>query len=116
MVACFNAGHFARTAALFTDDYWRREIDGSPGKAEGLSDDARATPRPRPADQQLSPLKVIEVKVLADGRLAALVSFGAATRTDSNVDLVAFAQVDGQWLIDEVATDYGDDAATPKTG
>lgn len=113
LITCTNAGDFARTAALFTDNYWRREIGAVPGKAEALLEDARATPKPVPADQRMPQPMIIEAKILADSRLAAVVDFGVATPADSNADLVAFAQIDGQWLIDEVATDYTRVAATP---
>ena len=113
LVVCFNTGDFGRTAALFTDAYWQREVASIPGRAQSLARMASATPVPVGAGQQQQPAMVIDARLFPDGRIGALVDFGSAGRDDSGVDLVVFAKVHGRWLIDDVVTDVADELGTP---
>lgn len=113
LVACVNAGDFSRTVSLFTDAYWLREVGGVPGKAEALASAAGATPVPVAGEDRQGPATVLDARLLADGRIAAIVAFGPATPDDSNIDLVAFEKIDNRWLIDEVVTDVARKLGTP---
>lgn len=113
LVACVNAGDFSRTVSLFTDAYWLREVGSVPGKAEALASAAAATPVPVAGEDRQGPATVLDARILADGRIAAIVFFGPSTPDDSNIDLVAFEKIDNRWLIDEEVTDVAMKLGTP---
>jgi hypothetical protein len=102
--ACINAGDFwGRYAALFTEDYFRREFERfGPIPKEELASMA-ASPVPLPAEFQVSLLAIVDVRMLPDGRVAGLfdVQDPFAGGTGPSRFYWEFVQKDGRWLIDE---------------
>lgn len=90
-VACLNAGDLARTTALWTDDYFHRQLGGIPG-ADRL---VAAEPTPVPAADRARLLGVEDIQVLPDGRVSALVKSEGAT------SLVVLEKSGGRYLIDD---------------
>lgn len=102
VVACFNAADLLRAFALFSDDYFRRLIlvDGPVGEAFT----AFLASAPAPVTR-MDVQSVQDVRVLADGRVGALVVLvdpRAPTSEDESRRFVIFVNDDDRWLIDEV--------------
>lgn len=100
-VACFNAADLRRAFALFSDDYFRRLIpEGPTGEVfTGFLTDA-----PAPVTR-IGLHAIQDVRVLADGRVGALVTLidpDAPTPDDADRRFVVFVMVGDRWLIDEV--------------
>jgi hypothetical protein len=117
-MACLNAGDQVRFLALFSDDILRLFFSVNPIPPEALPAFLAATPEPSPPSQRLGYLGVHDVRVLPDGRVAALADdydpteppFGLAT------DFAIFVKVGDRWLIDsliENVTIVGEAAGTP---
>jgi hypothetical protein len=102
--ACINAGDFlGRYAALFTEDYFRREFERfGPIPEEELISMA-ASPVPLPAEFQVALLAVVDVRTLPDGRVAGLFDIQDPFAGGSGPSRFywEFVQEDGRWLIDE---------------
>jgi hypothetical protein len=102
--ACINAGDFwGRYAALFTEDYFRREFERFGPIPEEERAFMAATPQPLPAEFQVALLAVVDVRILPDGRVAGLFDIEdpfAGTPGPSRF-YWEFVQEDGRWLIDE---------------
>jgi hypothetical protein len=102
--ACINAGDFwGRYAALFTEDYFRRELERfGPIPEEALASIA-ASPVALPADFQVALLAVIDIRMLPDGRVAGLfdVQDPFAEPPGPSRFYWEFVQEEGRWLIDE---------------
>jgi hypothetical protein len=102
--ACINAGDFwGRYAALFTEDYFRRELERfGPIPEEELASMA-ASPVPLPAEFQVALLAIVDVRMLPDGRVAGLfdIQDPFAGGTEPSRFYWEFVQEDGRWLIDE---------------
>ncbi len=102
--ACINAGDFfGRYAALFTDEYFQREIERFGPLPEEEVAAMAASPQPLPADFQVSLLAVVDVRMLPDGRVAGLfdVQDPFAEPPGPSRFYWEFVQEDGRWLIDE---------------
>ena len=102
--ACINAGDFwGRFAAVFTEDFFRREFERfGPIPEEELAVMA-ATPEPLPAEFRVALLAVVDVRTLPDGRVAGLFDIQdpfAASPGPSRF-YWEFVEEDGRWLIDE---------------
>jgi hypothetical protein len=121
-LACVNGGNYLAVAALVTDDYlrfWLREAAqrriaasafdprslgpigrraswvGSP--ADFLSEPAVAT-----AGDRVALVAVRDVRLLADGRVGALVETADPTHAPRGAtDIVVFVEAGGRYLIDE---------------
>jgi hypothetical protein len=108
-IACLNAGDFARALALYSDQGLRDLLAGA--IANGATSqqilDSLGTPQPLPEDQRNLLYGVDDVRVLPDGRIAALViGDNLAEPGPPGPALFYFSQVNGQWLIDSfVSTD-----------
>lgn len=101
VVACFNAADLLRAFALFSDDYFRRLIPEGP---VGEAFTAFLTSAPAPVTR-MDVQSVQDVRVLADGRVGALVVLvdpRAPKSEDEGRRFVVFVMVDDRWLIDEV--------------
>jgi hypothetical protein len=102
--ACINAGDFGRYAATFTEDYHQREFARfGPIPEEEMAAFTAATPSPLPEEQRVALLAVVDVRVLADGRVAGLfdVQDPFAQPPGPARFYWVFVEVDGSWLIDE---------------
>lgn len=101
--ACINAGNILALSALYTDDFFLREAatEGPPSE-EDLAFFA-AEPEALPAGGQVAILAVLDIRVLPDGRAAALIDyfdpFGEPPGPARN--LFMLVEQDGRWLIDE---------------
>jgi uncharacterized cupredoxin-like copper-binding protein len=98
LVACLNADDTARLVALFTDDYWRRlnAVEFGLGAEPNLDRAGSLVPL---AGQEGIP-SVEDVRVLADGRVAAVLR----PRLEENeqfFNYYVFQRAADRWLIDE---------------
>lgn len=104
LAACINAGDFyLRYAALFTDDYFQREFAQYGPLPEEERAALQASPQPLPIGSQAALLAVVEVRELADGRVAGLfdVQDPFADPPGASRFYWEFVEEDGRWLIDE---------------
>ena len=113
--ACANAGDFLRIFALYTDDYLRVFLAGTPINEEVLAFFA-ATPMPLPEEELRIIIRIEEVQILPDGRAGVVVVLDepADPRTEEP-DYVFLERVGDRWLVDGVVEDGGM-AATPPPG
>jgi hypothetical protein len=102
--ACINAGDFwGRYAALFTEDYFRREFETFGPIPEEERAFMAATPEALPAENRVALLAIVDVRTLPDGRVAGLfdVQDPFAEPPGPSRFYWEFVQEDGRWLIDE---------------
>jgi hypothetical protein len=102
--ACINAGDFfGRFAALFTENYFRREFERFGPIPEEEREFMAATPEPLPAENRVALLAIVDVRTLPDGRVAGLfdVQDPFAEPPGPSRFYWEFVQEDGRWLIDE---------------
>jgi hypothetical protein len=103
LVACRNAGDWERMDALFSDDSFRRAygLVGRPVFATPASSPPPPAPITVPA--------VLEMRVLPDGRVGALLSHDLGGY--GLWEYLIFVEVDGRWLLDEEVIVKQDDAS-----
>jgi hypothetical protein len=98
-IACRNAGDFARAYALMTD-HMLRQLFGGPTTIDPEITSALATaPRRVSKERRLALVAISEVRVLADGRVGAVVETGSGETAYR--DYIFFAAAGDRWLIDE---------------
>ncbi|MEA2524979.1 MAG: hypothetical protein QOF73_2206 [Thermomicrobiales bacterium] len=102
-IACLNAGDNARVLALYTDrgllDLLGGAIVGGATAQQVL--DALGTAQPLPEDQRTLLYGIDDVRVLPDGRVAALIiGDDLAKPNPPGPALIYFVEVDGRWLVD----------------
>ncbi|MDP9369397.1 MAG: cupredoxin domain-containing protein [Chloroflexota bacterium] len=73
LVACLNAGDYLRAWALYTDDYILRNFAARGPLGVDAVEDLAATPVPVVQEQQIAFVGVINARMLADGRVGAIV-------------------------------------------
>jgi hypothetical protein len=102
-LACLNANDPLRFLALFTDDMIRTFFALEPMPPEAVPQ-LLASPAASPPDQRLGYLKIYDVRVLPDGRVAALADDYDSTHPPFGMgtDFAIFAKVGDQWLIDSL--------------
>ena len=107
LFACTNAGDFLRIYALFSDDFLRAFLAGTPLTADVQAYFA-ATPVPLPAEQRRVIVRFGEVERLADGRAGVVVVLDEPDdpRTEEP-DYVVLVEAGGRWLVDAVVEDGG---------
>jgi hypothetical protein len=102
VVACGNAGDFARRLALFTDRFARQF--GPP--ADVTIDAARAalaTPRPTPEAETARIVAIGQGRQLADGRVGVILTLDDPTARPRQQQLEALLQRNGDhWLVDDL--------------
>ncbi|MGH2557610.1 MAG: hypothetical protein ACRDJH_00990 [Thermomicrobiales bacterium] len=106
LTGCVNAGDFPRLFALYTDDYFRRGIeDLGPLTAEDVAFFA-APPQAKPEQNRAAILAVLDVRVLAEGRVAGLFDTYDPLEAPPGPARFywEFVEQDGRWLIDEQVT------------
>jgi hypothetical protein len=101
--ACVNAGDYARALALFSDralrEFFASALTGGTTAQQIL--DALPPAKPLPEDQRTLIYGIDDVRVLPDGRVAALVIGDDLSKPNPpGPALIYFVQVDGRWLID----------------
>lgn len=103
LAACLNAGDFLRYFALFTDDYFRGVVEEFGPLPEEEFAAFGATPQALPAENRAAILAVVDVRVLADGRVAGLFDVYDPFETPPGPARFywEFVEQDGRWLIDE---------------
>ncbi|MGH2533435.1 MAG: hypothetical protein ACRDJW_14140 [Thermomicrobiales bacterium] len=106
-IACQNAGSFARTYALYTDDFVRRILGGASaqlGVDPALVAVVVGTPTTVPPMEWTAIVARGAVQLLPDGRASAVfvtVTVREAGSSDATRPrVVLFVQEDGRWLID----------------
>lgn len=116
--ACINAGDPRRGFALFTDAGLRRSALRFGRSTAGGA--AAPAPAPLPDGERFFPRRVRDVRLLPDGRIAAVVVTSnqplEAQGTFDDEFLQAatflFVEIDGRYLIDDVVPDPTDDTPT----
>jgi hypothetical protein len=102
-LACLNAGDLARALALYSDQGLRDLFAGAIANGATAEQilDSLGTPQSLPEDQRNLLYGVDDVRVLPDGRVAALIiGDNLAEPGPPGPALIYFSQVDGRWLID----------------
>jgi hypothetical protein len=112
--ACANAGDFLRIFALYTDDYLRVFLAGTPLNEE-VTALFIATPVPLPEAERRIIIRIEDVQILPDGRAGVVVVLDepADPRTEEP-DYVFLERVGDRWLVDDVVEDGGIAAAPPR--
>ena len=90
-LACANAGDMARLVGFYTEEFWAY------GMHPVVYAEMAATPAARPDEQRIALLAVRDVRVEADGRVAAVVE--ASEGGMLFVRAMRFEQRGGRWLI-----------------
>jgi hypothetical protein len=102
-IACINAGDLARVLALYSDRAIV-ELLGLPAGGEATAQeilDSLGTPQVVPDDQRTVLIRIDEVLVLPDGRVAALIlGDDRANPRPPGPALVYFVEIEGRWMID----------------
>jgi hypothetical protein len=102
-IACVNAGDYARALALYSDRALRDllgEAFANGATAQQILD-SLGTAQPLPDDQRTLIYGIDDVRVLPDGRVAALViGDDLAKPNPPGPALIYLVQVDGRWLVD----------------
>jgi hypothetical protein len=118
-LACLNANDPLRFLALFSDDMVRLFFALDPLPAEALPS-FTATPVPSPPDMFLGYVDVRDVRILPDGRVAALGESYDPTQPPFGMgtDYAVFVKVGDRWLIDSLIENVvivGEATATPQS-
>jgi hypothetical protein len=98
LIACNNAGDFARVLAFYTDDLIRQAFRADPAASEQLETILATPATPLPAAQRTVLLDVRDVRELPDGRVGAIVEDRDAQRTV--VVFLIFERTGDRWLLD----------------
>ena len=108
-VACVNSGQYLKLLSLFSDEWLYLEYSDPPLTKEQIAD-LSATPVVVPRKLYGSLVAVRDVRVLPDGRVAALVEtdYPEEPPEGVEVDFLVFVQRDGQWFIDDLVEDLED--------
>jgi len=108
-LACRNAGDFLRAYALVTDEFLLRTFGG----AETIDPEVAAAIEAEPVrlrrEERLLLVAVSDVRLLADGRVAALVTTSGAG--EEWRDYLIFVQQGDRWLIDRAEPAPAESAA-----
>ncbi len=116
-IACLNAGDILRRLALFSDRGIARFVTayGLPPEAAIVTLQSTPVPVPLAAEQRVAFLGILNVRVLTDGRVSAIVVQDAPAdpRLEEEFYTVYVRQED-RWLIDDIAT-AGEMPATSPT-
>jgi len=108
-VACVNSGQYLKLLALFSDEWLYLEYSDPPLTKEQIAD-LSATPQVVPKKLYGSLRAVRDVRVLPDGRVAALVEtdFPEEPPEGVEVDFLVFVHRDDRWFIDDLVEDLED--------
>ena len=102
-IACINAGDLARALALYSDRGLRDLLGAALANGATAQQilDALPTAHPLPEDQRTLIYGIDDVRVLPDGRVAALViGYDLSKPNPPGPALIYFVKVDGRWLVD----------------
>jgi hypothetical protein len=103
-IACTNANQPLRALAFITDGYLVHRFTGAGHDDLGhLAAAVTRSPSPAAGGDRLALISVGDFALLPDGRISAVVTTANADQTF--VDTLIFANVDGKWLIDEIASE-----------
>ena len=105
LTACYNAGHYLAAFGGVTDEFILSQV-GLSLFDEDFVTSMNAEPVPLDEGAQTEHLDVREVRVLDDGRVAALFDYvGVHPQVEGidgvETDVFIFENVDGEWLLDE---------------
>ncbi len=98
LIACNNAGAFTRVFAFYTDDLIREAFGGDPALAAQVAASFATPPAALPAAAWTELLDVRGVRVLADGRVGAVIEDRDPRGTV--VFFMIFVRAGDRWLID----------------
>jgi hypothetical protein len=102
VVACGNAGDFARRLALFTDRF-ARQFGPPPGLAADAARAILATPQPVPAAEAASLVAIGQGRRLEDGQVAVALTLDDPTARPRRQQLEAILErSDDHWLVDDL--------------
>lgn len=98
-LACLHAGDYRRAYALFTDRFLRQLFGGPDTIDPAIAAALEAPPRRVPRNQRLTLVAVSDVRLLADGRVGAVVQ--TRNPLETFADYLILIRPDDRWLIDE---------------
>jgi hypothetical protein len=101
LVACFNAGELLRAYSLYTDHYLHRLLSRQDPTTLAAYD-SLATPMPSTPKERAKILDIHGVRLLADGRVGAIVTIKYAVVPVPKTFFVVFVEEGGRWLIDDI--------------
>jgi ketosteroid isomerase-like protein len=120
-LACVNAGDQLRAFALYSDDFLR-PFFGQPGTFTPENYARAATPQPIPTEEWRALVDVRDARVLADGRVGAVVVVDDPTSEDvagpagqtRDTSFVILVKRGDRWLVDGAIDDIpGEETGTP---
>lgn len=98
LIACNNAGDFGRVFAFYTDEFIRRAFGGDPTAKEQVPALLATPAAPLPPEARTTLLDVRGVRVLADGRVGAVIEDRNPQRTAAFFAILVRAG--DRWLVD----------------
>jgi hypothetical protein len=100
--ACLNAGNYLAFLALYSEDFLGRQNLLDPLEEEDLAIFS-TTPVPLEGDNRFAILAIVDVRVLPDGRVAALVDIRDGFQVPPVPARILYILVEqeGRWLIDD---------------
>jgi hypothetical protein len=101
-LACQHTGNWLAVFTTYTDDFLRQLRADAIITAQDIASWREATPEPVAAEEYTTFLGVREARLLADGRVGALVDADFKDEEGVETDFLYFEHHDGRWLIDEV--------------
>jgi hypothetical protein len=109
LLACINGRNTLGFYSLISPESVRRQLAAQRATESDLAAVFARTPTPAAVDAWATLLAVREVRVLADGRVAALVdSHFPNEEPDVQTDLFYFLRQDGRWYVDDIVEDLED--------
>jgi hypothetical protein len=103
LAACINAENTLGFYSQFSPESVRQQLGGQNITEDDLAALAATTPVAAQAEDWVTIIGIREVRVLADGRVGALVdTHFPLLSADIQTDYFTFANIDGRWLIDAI--------------
>ena len=121
LLACLNAGDVARTAAVMTDNGFRRLYGTGQANADALGERLAGTPTALPEERRTRLIAVTDVSRVPGGRVVTFVVINDPTDLPRGPEtlLLTFDRVEDRWLVDDIlpfSVEQAGPAGTPAAG
>ncbi len=121
LLACLNAGDIARTAAVMTDNGFRRLYGTGQATADAVRERLAGTPTVLTEEQRTRLIAVTDVSRVVGGRVVAFVVINDPTDLPRGPEtlLLTFDRPDDRWLVDDIlafSIEQQGPAGTPGAG